>query len=523
MYLAISAAIVSFIAVASAADEGAGRAVLCKLAQTLMVCGESPGSLDTITARARLDAEFERISARSDDAALDFALRSFGAAELDRRSKAYREMMDRALVAAYAAPAEGIGGDKIIIVDTGDRYFAFQTIGHVAFAAGDSTGALKMVKERIPLVRALPEDERWTRQYADVSTSVSKAQAYQQVARDAAAFGDLNLAQSVVKEAFGSNKNPEFEYYSNLAFVENIAKAHVQAERDARLALDKAPSEFCEKLSSFESERVSVRLDLIQSLSAQNKPYQSEARELRREITAFCTYLSGHSFNFFSLADDLAPFAPDVARDSIERGRMIEKADDEPEDFFKRMTEAQACAALNDQACLLNIATEKESMLQEGDEYLLDDVAEAYVAARDYSSAERIMQTRLEKSEKTFGCFPFARESGVAQLADDANFMKAQEWLDNWLKCQARNLPNWETGFGEGGNLWSNLSIAYSRFSRKQAKAADIGAARENAEIALLLAIEAENTWRVEYVGYRARDLGEAYGAAYGSLTALGD
>mgnify|MGYP001604731840 FL=1 len=67
---------------------------------------------------------------------------------------------------------------------------------------------------------------------------------------------------------------------------------------------------------------------LIRSLSAQNKPYQAESEKLLRDVKAICTYLSGHSFNFFSLADDLAAFAPDIAHDFIERGRLIEKADE---------------------------------------------------------------------------------------------------------------------------------------------------------------------------------------------------
>lgn len=187
------------------------------------------------------------------------------------------------------------------------------------------------------------------------------------------------------------------------------------------------------------------------------------------------------------------------------------------------MTEAQACAALKDKACLLSIAKEKEAMLKEGDEYLLDNVAKSYVAAEDYSAAERIIRMRSIEASASNECFRFARYSGAVRLVVEGNFVKAGEWLDDWVRCQAHNEPNWETGYGEGGNLWSDLSIAYSSLSRAQAKTDDIIAARENAEIALLLAIEAESTWRVQYVGYRAKDLGAAYGAAYGAFVALED
>lgn len=218
-------------AVASPFGRSDPQAELCSLAPALTVCATTPEKLDADAARARIDDEFQRLSKQSDSAALQFALSSFNAATLQKNDRAYGEMRSRALVVAYAAPAEATDRDKIRFENDGDRFFAFEPIGFISFRAGDRRSALEMATERLPLVRNLPDDGGWERHYADVGIWVSKIDAYMRIAREAAEFGDLGLARTVVKEAYGRKPETEFEYFLNLSTIENLAGAFEKAEK----------------------------------------------------------------------------------------------------------------------------------------------------------------------------------------------------------------------------------------------------------------------------------------------------
>lgn len=291
-------------------------------------------------------------------------------------------------------------------------------------------------------------------------------------------------------------------------------------KKNARLALNKAPSEFCKKIAPFESKRIPAHFSLIESLAKQSKEFSEEANKLRRDITAFCTYLSGHAFAFFSTAEDLAQFAPAVARDFITVGRLIQEADSESQTMTSRDTEAAACKAVGDKSCLLEIARYEEEQLNKENSYWADQVANSYVDAGDFDSAERIFANFGIKHGGE--CFRFSRIFGIDRMIIEGEFARANRWLADWLQCRADNLPNYETGFGEGGNLWSDLAVAYASLSRAQTEKGMIEEAQQSAVNSLLLAIETENTWRVEYLPYRAVGLGEAYGSAYGAFIALG-
>lgn len=390
--------------------------------------------------------------------------------------------------------------------------------------AGDKKTARDTLNERWILVRNRQDDQKWHQQFGDVGTTTTKEQAWTELSKNAAWFGDLNKAKAILREAYPKGEKPSFRYLLGLSRVELIASNFSAAEKSARAALKVAPYVNCEKTieekveQSLEFEAYEI---LIEALAKQEKPFSDEVKKYRRELTSECTYLSRHTQNFYSAAIDLADFAPSNAKEFFDAGRLVDQVDGEVDPFGSAYFEEEACKALKNLTCLRAIAQKEESLLTKENLYLLDFVANAYVDAFDYDSAERLMRRTVEGDTE---CFQFSRHFGITQLIEDGHFSRAQKWIEEWTICRAiSGKPNWQYPFGYGGNLWSDLAFSFSQLSKALLEAGRFEEAHAMAINSLAMAIETENTWRVDYLGYRAHDLGQAYGAAYGALARVNE
>ena len=506
----------SVLVIGSAEAQGldGDKPPICKIASSLAICElKSTEQTYSQLARERLDSEFATLNEDDPNFGRSYALKSFSAADLSSSSQSYKHLRDRALITSFAAEAE-----------TGQRYFSLSNVGQVAKRAGDKRTALLTINERLILVRNRPDDQDWNQYFADVVTTTTKEQAWTELSVDAVNFGDLKKAKSIIQDAYPDQKKPSFRYLLGLSRVENIAGNHDAAESSARAALKAAPYTFCEKSVEERVEQVlelEAHLILIESLVAQEKSYLNEANKYRRELTSECTYLSRHTQNFYSAATDLAEFAPELAREFFDAGFLIDQVDAEEDVLTGNYFKEEACKALQDLNCLRAFAKQKESALIENNLYRYDSVAMAFIEARDFDSAERIMLLTAEGDDQ---CFRFSRHFGIRKLIESGYLGRAKKWLEDWTVCRTLSeRPNWQTGFGDGGNLWSELAVAYARLSKALYDASMFEEAYSMAANSLATAIETENTWRVDYLGYRANDLGAAYGAAYGAFARLNE
>ncbi len=506
-----------FWTVPSGAQEIVAPLDPCTVVPSLQYCSMEAGDLTAAAALERIDTEFDNIQAREarqkrpprpgapsspNEAARKFALDSVGYAALSSDHPVYVRLRDRALSLVEGAETWD-----------GPSYVAARQFGQIAHQAGDRPAAFDTIRLRVTAIRGRGSDDPWFRSHRDLVEHITHREAWFQTAKDAALFGDYETALKILDEGHAAHPPGISRANLEVAQIHLTSGKHRYAEFAASLAIKSAPQEPQLAHGILNDPDLKARLLLIESRLAQAKDVAAETERLQQSLMHRYAPLPLHGQALLYMGEKLALLLPAAARAFVADGRVIH-AIAEPDRVTPSPFEIAACQALADDACLADVAVRAEQRLTDRRQsWEWEEVASAYALAGDFASARRLLQ-----GFDSGDCFQFTTFDALQRAFQDANFDEANRWLSAWLACQWEFEPNFNTGFGVGGNRWARLSNAYTRLAKEFLGRGHQAQAVQAARAAFGLAIEADVTWNERWLWFRAADLGSAYGGALGVL-----